>query len=59
MLIGDSAGEQCAVQKAFGGLADGEMEVIAKFIYYALLRTKLPGASNTKVVTRASHGRFV
>lgn len=52
MLTDDSAGEQCAVRKAFGGLVDGEMEVthlLCKVHTLRTLRTKLPVASNTKV----------
>lgn len=52
MLTDDSAGEQCAVRKAFRGLVDGEMEVthlLCKVHTLRTLRTKLPGATNTKV----------
>ena len=52
MLTDDFAGEQCAVRKAFGGLVDGKMEVthlLCKVHTLRTLRTKLLGASNTKV----------
>lgn len=51
MLTDDSAGKQYAVRKAFHGLVDDEMEVTLLCKVYTLrtLRTKLSGATNTKV----------
>lgn len=52
MLTDDSAGEQCAVRKAFRGLIDGKMEVthlLCKVHTLRTMRTKLSGPSNIKV----------
>ncbi len=52
MLTDDSEGEQCAIQKAFCGLIDGEMEVtylLCKVHILQTIRTKLSGSSNIQV----------
>ena len=49
----DSAGEQCAVRKAFRGLIDGECEVthlLCKIHSRRTLMKKLPGKPNKKAV---------
>ena len=53
MLTDDSAGEQCAVRKAFRGLIDGECEVthlLCKIHSRRTLMKKLPGKPNKKAV---------
>ena len=51
MLTNDSAGEQCAVRKAFQGLSDGEQEVthlICKVHSRRTMLKKLPGDANQR-----------
>lgn len=58
MLTDDSAGEQCAVRKAFGGLVDGEMEVTHLLCKVHTLHTLRTWCKQYQG-TRAFYGRFV